>query len=236
MKTPAIILVVLLSLLSCKKEEVKTLPTNRTFTQAKTDKKEEYKNADSIRIVLTDIHYMDSIPEKLPLSFRLRIYKGNKLIQSFSYTYKWEDAIYPDNDINCTLKYCDVDFDGNKDILIYLGKYGNQGVEYYDCFLWNSHDERYIHFEDFKDIENPIPSPADKFIYSSARTSAAQYEYSKYKIQGRKLYKRYSLMVTYNSQRKATYTEKKFDDKGKVIKEQELPEASAREYWNFVLK
>lgn len=79
-------------------------------------------------------------------------------------------------------------------------------------------------------------SPSDKHIYSSIRVTAATYEYSKYRIQGRKLYKSHTLIVTYNSQRKATYTEKSFNSKGIVIKEKKITKASAQEYWEPVLK
>lgn len=137
-------LYILLSLLSCKNEQAKIPAQKRILSHVEAnknhieaDKNKVYKNTDSIKIVQTNISYTDSIPERLPLFFELHIYQGDKIIQTLSYKYKWSDDFLPNDTINSSLKYWDVNFDGNKDILIYLGEYGIQGVEYYDCFLWN---------------------------------------------------------------------------------------------------
>lgn len=107
---------------------------------------------------------------------RLNILKGEKIIQKIEYLYPkeyFENAIYVEE----AFEIIDVNFDGFNDILIYLGSYGNQGVVYKDCFLWNVEKQRFENYGLFKDIPNPQIDESEKYIYGNSRHSSVHYEY-----------------------------------------------------------
>lgn len=78
----------------------------------------------------------------------------------------------------------DVTFDGNKDLLVRLGQFGNQGVEYWDAYIWNEPKKKFIFTPSFRKIPNPTINEKDKIVESFSRGSAADYELGKW------LYKR----------------------------------------------
>ena len=77
----------------------------------------------------------------------------------------------------------DVDFDGNKDLLIYKGGFGNQGADIYDCFLWNDNKHQFKIAPSFSYILNPSIDNRRKCIYSFSRENASTYVNVKYKFQ-----------------------------------------------------
>lgn len=56
----------------------------------------------------------------------------------------------------------DVTFDGNKDLLVYLGQFGNQGVEYWDAYVWNEVKQKFLFVPSFHDIPNPTLNEKEK--------------------------------------------------------------------------
>ena len=64
----------------------------------------------------------------------------------------------------------DVDFDGNKDILVLNGNYGTQGLAHFTCFLRRGNN--YEECESFTDIPNPSVNEKDKRILGASRGSA----------------------------------------------------------------
>ena len=58
----------------------------------------------------------------------------------------------------------DVTFDGNKDLLVYLGQFGNQGVEYWDAYVWNEVKQKFLFIPSFHDIPNPTLNEKDTII------------------------------------------------------------------------
>lgn len=61
------------------------------------------------------------------------------------YQYDWDSYGFPmDKDSIGKTELVDVNFDGIKDVLIYKGAFGNQGIQYFDCYLWNK-QKRNIH-------------------------------------------------------------------------------------------
>ena len=63
----------------------------------------------------------------------------------------------------------DVTFDGNKDLLVYLGQFGNQGVEYWDAYVWNEVKQKFLFVPSFHDIPNPTLNEKEKIIESFSR-------------------------------------------------------------------
>lgn len=72
----------------------------------------------------------------------------------------------------------DVDFDGEKDILVRNGHYGNQGAACYACYLYRQ--EMYEACESFTDILNASVDAENELILSSWRTSAVTHGWGMY--------------------------------------------------------
>lgn len=79
---------------------------------------------------------------------------------------------------SCLMK--DINFDGVKDVLVYLGNFGNSGIEYFEAFVWSAETKQYVYAAEFKNIPNPYISEKDKCILSAARCSAAEDNYAQY--------------------------------------------------------
>lgn len=62
----------------------------------------------------------------------------------------------------------DVTFDGNKDLLVYLGQFGNQGVEYWDAYVWNEVKQKFLFVPSFHDIPNPTLNEKKRLLNLSA--------------------------------------------------------------------
>lgn len=186
---------------------------------------------DSVRTEQTGVQFTDTAGLELPVSFNVRVYKGNKQIQAFSYKYIWSWNL-PNTDVDAKIRLCDVDFDGNKDLLINLGAYGNQGITYYDCYLWNVEHERFSHFPVFKEIGNPKIVASDRVIISSSRSSAVEYLYSKYKIQAGVLLKLATLAELYSQDHDVRRTETIFDSKGRLVSQKAITDKAFRQRWN----
>ena len=87
---------------------------------------------------------IDSITH-LPDTNKIFVFRDDKKIQTIIYKYNWEEYGSPTigRDSIGKIDFVDVDFDGNKDILIYKGGFGNQGADIYDCFLWNDNGNQF---------------------------------------------------------------------------------------------
>lgn len=99
--------------------------------------------------------------------------KQGKTAQEISYSYP-SDIEFADN-LNIGVNLQDVNFDGKDDILVNLGRYGNQMIQYYDCLVWDEIKNLYRRDESFKQIENPQINNEKRCIFSSSRISAASY-------------------------------------------------------------
>lgn len=104
--------------------------------------------------------------------------KKNTELQNISYSY---DLSYEPAAFTGKVLLEDVNFDGSDDILLDLGRYGNQGVKYYACYLWNPAAKQYEEIPEFQEIRNPVLSSADQEVLSSWRNSADSYGYAKYR-------------------------------------------------------
>lgn len=72
----------------------------------------------------------------------------------------------------------DVDFDGEKDILVQNGHYGNQGAEAYACYLYRQ--GQYEVCESFTEILNASVDEENRLILSSWRNSAVCHGWGMY--------------------------------------------------------
>lgn len=132
-----------------------------------------------------------------------------KIAQEISYSYP-ADIESADN-LNVWIDLQDVNFDGRDDMLVDLGMYGNQMVQYYDCFIWDDIKMRYIHDKSFKQIGNPQINSEKRCIYSSSRISAASYSYKRFEFIGEHFAETVVLTETFSaSEQSPLYTEKRY--------------------------
>ncbi len=110
---------------------------------------------------------------------KLNIKKDNETLQTIDYEYPqrcFEEAVF----VEKRFELLDVNFDGFKDILIYLGSYGNQGVVYKDCFLWNNKNQLFENYNSFQEIPNPQIDEHGKCIYGFFRNHSGHCTYEFY--------------------------------------------------------
>lgn len=114
---------------------------------------------------------------KTEQGINVEILQNGRSLQSINYPYDTEFEPNPKSRRDSVVLR-DVTFDGHDDLLIYLGSFGNQGVEYFDCYVWDDNSSEFVHAPTFKDIQNP--KVASTCIYSKARESAASYIYERW--------------------------------------------------------
>lgn len=116
----------------------------------------------------------------LPQTNKIEIYKNGKKIQTIMYQYDWDSYGFPmDRDSIGKMELVDVNFDGINDVLIYKGAFGNQGIQYFDCYLWDKKKEKFTFIPSFSNIGNPVLDKKHSCIFSQSRESANCYIYEK---------------------------------------------------------
>lgn len=130
--------------------------------------------SDTVRIETFHIHSSNA-------GIRIVAKKQDYGIQTIDYRYEFKTGAEPNKgSISETATLCDVNFDGFNDILIDLGKYGNQGIQRYDCYVWNEAEQKFKPAPSFKKIDNPVINAEENCIFSSARSYAAEHIYQKW--------------------------------------------------------
>lgn len=76
------------------------------------------------------------------------------------------------------LLLADVDYDGQKDILIKRGHFGNQGLVTYTCFL--KRGDEYVLNESFSEIANPSLDQENRMVLSAWRNWSASHSWAMY--------------------------------------------------------
>lgn len=76
------------------------------------------------------------------------------------------------------LHLVDVNFDGEKDIIVQNGHYGNQGAECYSCYLY--YNGSYQQCDSFSEIPNASVDAQNQYMLGSWRNSAASQGYGIY--------------------------------------------------------
>ena len=106
--------------------------------------------------------------------------KQREISQEISYSYP--PGIEFANNLDVWVNLQDVSFDGKDDILVNLGQYSNQMIQYYDCFVWDETKGQYCKDESFRQIENPQINNEKRCVFSSSRISAASYSYKRFEF------------------------------------------------------
>ena len=106
--------------------------------------------------------------------------KQREISQEISYSYPPDIEFANNLDVWVNLQ--DVSFDGKDDILVNLGQYSNQMIQYYDCFVWDETKGQYCKDESFRQIENPQINNEKRCVCSSSRISAASYSYKRFEF------------------------------------------------------
>lgn len=110
----------------------------------------------------------------------------------------------------------DANFDGEKDILVQNGHYGNQGAQCYSCYLLE--DGKYVQCNGFEEIPNASVDEENKVILGSWRSSASShgwgvyaYENGEYHLQ-RCLTEEYRVNENNSDEYVIYWTEEEFDE------------------------
>lgn len=135
--------------------------------------------------------------------------KQREISQEISYSYPPDIEFANNLDVWVNLQ--DVSFDGKDDILVNLGQYGNQMIQYYDCLVWDETKGQYCKDESFRQIENPQINNEKKRVYSSSRISAASYSYKCFEFIDGHYVETASLTQTFKgSKQPPLFTEKQY--------------------------
>lgn len=152
-------------------------------------------------------------------------------IRSLTYTYP-EDIVLADNfHAEVTLK--DLNFDGQDDIAIPLGNYGNQRIQYEDGYLWDKTQKTYVPVKQLKEIANLRIDKEERCLFSFSRESAASYHYERYEYVDAELVKTAELIQTYRQAGgKLLFTEKHYQKgKGMRVVHSSVPIHEISHYW-----
>ena len=152
-------------------------------------------------------------------------------IRSLTYTYP-EDIVLADNfHAEVTLK--DLNFDGQDDIAIPLGNYGNQRIQYEDGYLWDKTQKTYVPVKQLKEIANLRIDKEERCLFSFSRESAASYHYERYEYVDAELVKTAELIQTYRQAGgKPLFTEKHYQKgKGMRVVHASVPIHEISHYW-----
>lgn len=186
----SIITLSLLSVLGCKESKAgqegsakdSTSIANDSTVSEKVSTPKSIASDDTLSTVIRNTY-----PTPKDFDFEIAIMRGEKTVQVIRYSYPKNDDLFSDpNELNFngertdSCQMADVTFDGNKDLLVYLGSFGNQGVEYWDAYIWNEAKKKFIFTPSFREIPNPTINEKEKVIESFSRGSAADYEYGKW--------------------------------------------------------
>ena len=179
-----IVILFLLSIFGCKEnkpgqgnsaKDSTSIVGDSTITE-KVAVPKDITSHDTLSTVIVNV-----TPNPKDFDFKIAIMRGEKTMQIIPYSYpKGDIYLDPMGGRKDSCQMVDVTFDGNKDLLVRLGQFGNQGVEYWDAYIWNETKEKFIFTPSFREIPNPTINEKDKVIESFSRGSAADYEYGKW--------------------------------------------------------
>lgn len=78
----------------------------------------------------------------------------------------------------------DANLDGNDDILLYLGIYGNDAIEKYACYVFDMEQQQYVSVEGFEELSNPS---VDGLFCTTSHAGLDCQIYKKYRLDGKEL-------------------------------------------------
>lgn len=115
--------------------------------------------------------------ETFAMEFHIVVLNDNKYLTTLSVTDEERGGPYAE--IYNLILEIDVNFNGKKDTLLWLGHFGNQGLLRYKCYL--STDTNLELFPSFSDIANPSIINETETIGSNWRNSATSHGWAYYK-------------------------------------------------------
>lgn len=180
-----------------------------------------------------EITYIDSTDVRKGLILKTSAPDGTAL-SAFTYHYP-EEVVNGDADYfppRPDVRLQDVNFDGHQDIVISLGRYGIQGVEYFDALVWNPRTRTYVRKDSFRRIPNPVCRQEDKAVYSFVRNTAASYTYGRYEWTQAGLVQTAALDMVYTVRGiSPRFTEWRFYKRRKKLLHRNVPESRISRYW-----
>lgn len=152
-------------------------------------------------------------------------------MRTLTYTYP-EDIALADN-FHAEVMLKDLNFDGQDDIAIPLGNYGNQRIQYEDGYLWDKTQKTYVPVKQLKEIANPRIDKEERCLFSFSRESAASYHYERFEYVNAELVKTAELIQTYRQAGgKPLFTEKHYQKgKGMRVVHSSVPIREISHYW-----
>lgn len=106
--------------------------------------------------------------------FHIEIYEHEALLQTIEYSYQDTFMLEKHFDL------LDVNFDGNDDIVILAGLTANRGQKYYDAYIWNPRQNKFISHDEIRNVINMKIDKERKLIYSSYMMNGGRTEYYAY--------------------------------------------------------
>ena len=131
-----------------------------------------------MKIICSDNDFGKPISEPI---FHIEIYEHDVLVQAIEYSYQDTFMLEKHFDL------LDVNFDGHDDIVILAGLTANRGQKYYDAYIWNPRQNKFILHDGIRNVINMKIDGAQKLIYSSYMLNGGRSEYYVYSFVDEKL-------------------------------------------------
>lgn len=138
----------------------------------------EKASRSDMKIICPDSDFGKPISEPI---FHIEIYEHDVLVQAIEYSYQDTFMLEKHFDL------LDVNFDGHDDIVILAGLTANRGQKYYDAYIWNPRQNKFILHDGIRNVINMKIDGAQKLIYSSYMLNGGRTEYYVYSFVGDKL-------------------------------------------------
>lgn len=132
----------------------------------------------NMKIICPDSDFEKPVSEPV---FHIEIYEHDVLLQAIEYSYQDTFMLEKHFDL------LDVNFDGNDDIVILAGLTANRGQKYYDAYIWNPRQNKFILHDEIRNVINMKIDKEKKLIYSSYMLNGGRTEYYVYSFVDDKL-------------------------------------------------
>lgn len=127
----------------------------------------------------SELQFRASCDEKIP-NYSIEIKSSNgEPFQTIMYEKERTPDLFQPN-----ILVEDADLDGNDDILLYLGIYGNGAIEKYACYVFDIEQQQYVSVEGFEELSNPS---VDGLFLTSVHSVGECQTYKKYRLDGKEL-------------------------------------------------
>lgn len=178
----------------------------------------ENANHGNMKIICPDSDFEKLVSEPI---FHIEIYEHEALVQTIEYSYQDTFMLEKHFDL------LDVNFDGNDDIVILAGLTANRGQKYYDAYIWNPRQNKFILYDEIRNVINMKIDEEQKLIYSSYMLNGGRTEYYVYSFVDDKLVE-IDCMIQQENDGNRRYS--RFDFSDASLEYEELPS-----FWKNVI-